>query len=42
MESFKGEDAEIIPERKKLTKGERIALIKKSAEKKSAHENEMW
>ena len=36
MESFKGEDAEIIPERKKLTKDERIALIKKSAEKKSA------
>ena len=34
MESFKGEDAEVIPERKKLTKGERIALIKKSAEKK--------
>ena len=34
MESFKGEDAEIIPERKKLTKDERIALIKKSAEKK--------
>jgi len=42
MESFKGEDAEVIPERKKLTKDERIALIKKSAEKKSAHENEMW
>ena len=42
MESFKGEDAEIIPERKKLTKDERIVLIKKSAEKKSAHENEMW
>ena len=36
MESFKGEDAEVIPERKKLTKDERIALIKKSAEKKSA------
>ena len=35
MESFKGEDAEVIPERKKLTKDERIALIKKSAEKKS-------
>ena len=34
MESFKGEDAEVIPERKKLTKNERIALIKKSAEKK--------
>ena len=34
MESFKGEDAEVIPERKKLTKDERIALIKKSAEKK--------
>ena len=35
MESFKGEDAEIIPERKKLTKDEQLALIKKSAEKKS-------
>jgi hypothetical protein len=35
MESFKGEDAEVIPERKKLTKDERLALIKKSAEKKS-------
>ena len=34
MESFKGEDAEVIPERKKLTKDERIALIKKSVEKK--------
>jgi len=34
MESFKGEDAEVIPEKKKLTKDERIALIKKSAEKK--------
>ena len=34
VESFKGEDAEVIPERKKLTKDERIALIKKSAEKK--------
>ena len=34
MESFKGEDAEVIPEGKKLTKDERIALIKKSAEKK--------
>ncbi len=33
-ESFKGEDAEVIPEKKKLTKDERIALIKKSAEKK--------
>ena len=30
MESFKGEDAEVIPERKKLAKDERIALIKKS------------
>ena len=34
MESFKGEDAEVIPERKKLIKDERVALIKKSAEKK--------
>jgi hypothetical protein len=49
MESFKGEDAEVITERKKLTKDERLALIKESAEKKkeraenkSAHENEMW
>ena len=38
MESFKGEDAEVIPERKKLTKDERLALIKKSAEKKSFDE----
>jgi len=42
MESFKGEDAEVIPERKKLTKDERLALIKESAEKKSAHDNESW
>ena len=36
MESFKGEDAEVIPEKKKpLTKDERLALIKESAEKKS-------
>ena len=49
MESFKGEDAEVIPEKKKLTKDERLALIKESAEKKkesaekkSAQENEMW
>ena len=35
MESFKGEDAEVIPERKKLTKDERLALIKKSEENKS-------
>ena len=35
MESFKGEDAEVIPERKKLTKDERLAFIKESAEKKS-------
>jgi len=35
MESFKGEDAEVIPEKKKpLTKDERLALIKESAEKK--------
>ena len=31
MESFRGEDAEVIPEKKKLTKDERLALIKKSA-----------
>jgi len=42
MESFKGEDAEVIPEKKKLTKDERLALIKESAEKKSAHDNESW
>ena len=35
MESFKGEDAEVIPKNKKLTKDERLALIKESAEKKS-------
>ena len=35
MESFRGEDAEVIPERKKLTKDERLALIKKSEENKS-------
>ena len=35
MESFKGEDGEVIPENKKLTKDERLALIKESAEKKS-------
>ena len=35
MKSFKGEDAEVIPENKKLTKDERLALIKESAEKKS-------
>ena len=35
MESFKGEDAEVIPERKKLTKDERLALIKKNEENKS-------
>ena len=38
MESFKGEDAEVIPENKKLTKDERLALIKESAEKKSFDE----
>ena len=38
MESFKGEDAEVIPENKKLTKDERFALIKESAEKKSFDE----
>ena len=36
MESFKGEDAEVIPKNKKLTKDERLALIKERAEKKSA------
>ena len=35
MESFKGEDAEVILEKKKLTKDERLALIKESAKKKS-------
>jgi len=35
MESFKGEDAEVVPENKKLTKDEQLALIKESAEKKS-------
>ena len=35
MESFKGEDAEVIPAKKKLTKDERLALIKESAKKKS-------
>ena len=38
MESFKGEDAEVIPENKKLTKDERLALIKESAEKESFDE----
>ena len=33
MESFKGEDAEVIPENKKLTKDERLALIKESGKK---------
>ena len=42
MESFKGKDGEVIPENKKLTKDERLALIKKSPEKKSAHDNESW
>ena len=30
MESFKSEDAEVIPEKKKLTKDERLALIRKA------------
>ena len=34
MESFKGEDGEVIPKNKKLTKDERLAHIKESAEKK--------
>ena len=39
MESFRGEDAEVIPEKKKpLTKDERLAHIKESAEKKSFDE----
>ena len=39
MESFKGEDAEVIPEKKKpLTKDERLALIKESSKKKSFDE----
>ena len=40
MESFKGEDAEVIPENKKLTKDERLALIKESAKKKSVGDSE--
>ena len=35
MGFLKGEDAEVIPEKKKLTKDERLALIKESAKKKS-------
>ena len=35
-EAFEGEYSGVIPEKKKLTKDERIALLKKSAEKKSA------
>ena len=38
MESFKGEDAEVIPKNKKLTKDERLAHIKESAEKQSFDE----
>ena len=38
MESFKGEDAEVIPEKKKLTKDERLALIKESTKKKSVND----
>ena len=38
MESFKGEDGEVIPKNKKLTKDERLAHIKESAEKKSFDE----
>ena len=38
MESFKGENAEVIPKNKKLTKDERLALIKENAEKKSFDE----
>ena len=38
MESFKGEDAEVIPKNKKLTKDERLEHIKESAEKKSFDE----
>jgi len=42
MESFKGEDAEVIPEKKKpLTKDERLALIKESAEKKPAYDQKV-
>ena len=48
LETNKNE--EVIPEKKKprgafygkLTKDERLALIKESAEKKSAHDNESW
>ena len=38
MKSFKGEDAEVIPKNKKLTKDERLAHIKENAEKKSFDE----
>ena len=44
----KNKNEEVIPEKKKplvirqLTKDERLALIKKSAEKESAHDNESW
>ena len=31
-----------LEKKKPLTKDERLALIKKSAEKKSAHDNESW
>ena len=42
-ENFPTAEEEVVSEKKKpLTKDERFALIKKSAEKKSAHENEMW
>ena len=39
----KNKNEEVIPAKKKpLTKDERLALIKKSAENKSAHDNESW
>ena len=40
---FPTAEEEVVPEKKKpLTKDERLALIKESAEKKSADDNESW
>ena len=42
-ETFPTAEEEVVLEKKKpLTKDERLALIKESAEKKSAHDNESW
>ena len=35
MESFKGEDAEVIPEKKKLTKDERGLCLSRKAQKRN-------